>query len=336
MDRTRASTRVLIALLGLTSVLPLLAWVNGLGSFRAWFLAVTVPGIVALVVLVTRRGAPAGTRRIITVGVLGGVLGVLGYDLIRAPFQFGAGYNLFAPIESYGVLLTGSSLSSGWTNLAGWAWHLSNGIGFAIAYVAVAERRRWWWGVPWALTLESTAVFTSYADYYGLSGKTNVILIAYAAHVPFGLAIGWAGQHSDEIYDGLRGMTRRPNAVLLGGIGALLFVWHQPLDSHRLDDTPAGAEAAVMDGRLNPEYLRLAEGGCATVANLDDVAYEVDEADGSPTLAARDLVEACFADARSGVHRLRIDDRPFHGGFVIVDPQMSNGEAHPLRKGAAQ
>jgi hypothetical protein len=299
------------------SVAPLLAWVFGLGSFRSWFLATTLPGTATLVWLAAGPHPPAGARRIITVGLFAGVVGTLGYDLFRIPFVFGFGYRLLSPIESYGVLLTGSTTSSGWTDLAGWAWHVSNGAGFAIAYVAVAQGRRWPWGVAWAMVLESATVLTPFATYYDLAGKADVILIAYAAHIPFGLAVGWSGQHAAGIDAGLRRMTPAPNAVLLGALTLVLVMWLAPTRPHRLPATPAGAAAAIEDGRLHPEFVRVDTGGAVTLANLDDRSYEIAHADDPDRIEAGSSRRFVFSEP--GVHRLPIDGRPFRGGFVIVD-----------------
>lgn len=326
------AARMLLAVLGLTSVVPLLAWVFGIGSFRSWFLVVTVPGALALACLVLRPRASEATRRIVTVGVFAGLIGTVGYDVVRVPFVFGAGYRLLSPIESYGVLLTGASSSSGWTDLAGWGWHLSNGIGFGITYVAIAEGRRWQYGVAWAMALESASVLTPFAGYYSLAGKTAVILIAYAAHVPFGLAVGWCGQHSEEIYRGLRGMTRVPNSALIGAAALLLVVWLRPTDSHRVE-AAGSADVVIEDGSMHPEFVRVGEGGCRTFVNVDEDPYEMPEADEAGPLDAGGTQSFCFTDP--GVHRVRVDGEPFHGGFVIVDPSMAtDGSSTDLEESA--
>ena len=74
-------------------------------------------------------------------------MGTIGYDLFRLPFV-ASGLRVLAPIDSYGVLLLDAHTSSPLSGFAGWVYHFSNGIGFGIAYAAVAlGRRRWYWAV---------------------------------------------------------------------------------------------------------------------------------------------------------------------------------------------
>jgi hypothetical protein len=90
------------------SVIPLLAWVYDLGSFARWSAVVGGPLvtlIVAAAMVMTRTGRWPETRRAMTAGALGGLVGTAGYDLFRVPFVYGLGLGLLAPIDSYGVLL---------------------------------------------------------------------------------------------------------------------------------------------------------------------------------------------------------------------------------------
>jgi hypothetical protein len=113
--------------------------------------------------------------------------------------------------------------------------------------------------------------------------------------------------------------------MLLGLVAVTLVLWLEPLRSHRLDAAPTGARAAVEDGRLHPEFLRVAVDGCVAIANLDAAGYEIAHADPPGRLEGDAVGRFCFPEP--GVHRLPIDGRPFHGGFVIVDPQAgASGE----------
>lgn len=166
-----AARRVGLILGALSSVAPLLAWVFEMGSFRTWFLAAALPGAALLTALNIGALSTPDSRRVVRLGVVAGIVGTIGYDVFRIPFVFGAGLRLLSPIESYGVLLLGTDRSSGWTDLAGWSWHLTNGIGFAIAYLAVAAGRRWHLGLAWAMVLETATIATPFGIYYGLAGK---------------------------------------------------------------------------------------------------------------------------------------------------------------------
>ncbi|MEN3272026.1 MAG: hypothetical protein V7636_787, partial [Actinomycetota bacterium] len=200
--RRDGARRALAALLALLSVAPLLAWVYGVGPFALWYRAVTLPALVLLVVMCTwarRTGADDELARLIRVGAIGGLLGTGAYDLIRIPVEL-TGRKVFAPIDSYGVLLTDARSSDAWTGIAGWAFHTTNGVCFGIAFALVASRRPVAWAIAWAMILESVAVFSPFARQYGLTGKWDLIAIAYGAHVAYALPLGWAAR-DPELFD---------------------------------------------------------------------------------------------------------------------------------------
>jgi hypothetical protein len=295
--------RIAVGALGLCSVVPLLAWVYGLGSFAAWFWRLAFPAAVALAVVGWRAArpgsrAPDGLRAVLVTGTLGGLLGTIGYDLFRVPFVV-SGLRVLAPIDSYGVLLLDAPTSSPLSGFAGWAYHFSNGIGFGVAYAAVAlGRRRWYWGVAWALILETATLVTPFADSYGLRGKYDLIAIAYAAHVPYGLAVGWAAERGDRLVGQLAEVSRRSTTYALAALVVFLAVWHQPFSGGG-----DRAATAVEQGRFHPEWIRVPVGGCVTLRFEDGRPEE----------------QRCYP--AKGVHRVRLDTRPYSGGFVIVDEE---------------
>lgn len=180
----------LSVLLGLLSVAALLAWVNRRGSFALWFWGVSAPSMALLGligVVVHRRWRYSRLAVALRAGVLGGIAGTLACDLFRVPFA-ALGPRLFAPIGSYGVLLLGARSSSPWTGLAGWSYHLLNGIGFGVAFAILALGRRWWWGVAWGMVLETATI--PYSWEHGLAGHWRLIGLAYLAHVAYGASLG--------------------------------------------------------------------------------------------------------------------------------------------------
>lgn len=314
---SRAADRVGLAALGLGPVVPLLAWVYGLGSFAVWFWAVGGPALVVLALLgwVASRPRPRRAERaspgpsspdrlhtILVAGTIGGLLGTVGYDLFRVPFA-AAGLRVLAPIDSYGVLLLDARTSSPLSGFAGWGYHFSNGIGFGIAYAAVALGRRWWWGIGWGLVLETATLVTPFADAYGLRGQYGMIAVAYAAHVPYGLAVGWAGERGGTLVGQLREVSRRSTVYALAVLVAVLGVWHRPFSAGAGGAGASGAATTVVSGRFTPEWVRVPVGGCVTIRFEDRAA-----------------ARRCFSE--EGVHRVRLDDRPYSGGFVIADPGM--------------
>jgi hypothetical protein len=315
-----------VGLLALLPVASLLAWVFGLGRFSVWFWGLSFPAIVAVVVIgsvATRNGARPSLRMALVAGVVGGLLGTVGYDLFRVPFHL-AGYRLLAPIDSYGVLLLDARTSSAVTGLAGWAYHFSNGVGFGIAFAVVALGRRWYWAVAWAMVLETATVATPFAGTYAIAGKWNIIAIAYAAHVAYGLPLGRWVEHAGRLVPELTEALRRPVGVSLGVTAMGLLAWHQPWSADANDRAGqrvgAGPSAVVRNGRFAPKWLRVGIGGCALFRNDDSAAYALAGVAGAPSLEPGVTTRVCFRD--EGVHRVRTSSKPDAGGFVIVDPAL--------------
>ncbi|HEX7166036.1 MAG TPA: hypothetical protein VF230_03550 [Acidimicrobiales bacterium] len=304
--------------LGVASVVSLLGWVFGVSSFSTLFWLLSAPALAATLVLgalSTRRRGWTHLHAVLVCGTVGGLLGTVGYDLFRIPFV-AAGFRLFAPIDSYGVLLLDAQHSSPLTGFAGWAYHVSNGVGFGIAYAAAALGRRARWGVAWAMVLETATVVTPFADAYGLRGRWVPIAIAYGAHVPYGLAVGWAAQRGQGLVDDLRTVTRAPTTKLLAAVAAGLLLWHQPWTGL---DIGGASETTLRDGRFHPEWVRVAPGECAVVHNADAADHELVVEGRGTSIAAGTTGALCFDDG--GAHRVRVGERAYSGGFVIVDEE---------------
>ena len=322
--------RLPLAVAACGSVIPLLAWVSGLGAFHLWSLAVALPLVAATIafgLMVARPRWPA-TFDAMVAGALGGLLGSIGYDVFRVPFVYGLGRQLLAPIDSYGVLLLGAEHSSSLTGFLGWTYHFTNGIGFGVAYALVARNRSIGWAVLWAMVLETATVVSDFAPTYGLQTDDgfNVvpIVIAYAAHVPYGLAVGWAVRDVDRVVGQAREVTRRPVLIAVAVLVVGLALWHRPLFPNdavsRGNAVADGPSAIVEDGRLEPTWLRVPRGACATVKNGQRDRVELGaHGDVIATLERGASTELCGDDHRH-VQRVQVDGMPFSGGWIIVDP----------------
>ena len=309
-------------LLGLASVWPLLAWVYGLGTFAAWFWLLALPGALftaGTALGCSRRGAYPALQVAIGAGVLGGIAATIFYDIVRVPFLV-LGYRLFAPISTYGILMTLGPASSPGTETLGWLYNFMNGTLFGVAYAMVGLGRRWWWAIPFALGLETMTVVTPYADVYGLRGKPDVIAIAYGAHVFYGLALGMVVQRAAS----WRNSREAPLpawwavATVVVVLVALNHPWttgsYLEPASH-LSPQPA---AVVRGARFQPEWLRVPVGGCVLLDNRDPVAYHLAAPPGAPALAAHEHHTYCFKTP--GTRRVQLDQVPYSGGWVLVDP----------------
>lgn len=301
--------RATAAACGLCNVVALLAWVYGLGAFHMWFLAVGLPSLVVLVAVAAwsarNPDADPYLRRALVAGTLGGLLGTIGYDAFRVPFIVG-GLRLFAPIDSYGVLLLDAAASSPLTGFAGWAYHFTNGIGFGIAYGIAALGRRWPWAVLWGVILETATIVSPFGDSYAIRGKWGLIAIAYAAHLAYGIPLGMIVQRAS------RWDVRRPLSVplwvMLVALGVGLVAWLRPGPS-----IPSQPTTAIVDGRFVPEWVRVSRGACARVTNTDNEDYAGQQL----VIGAGATEEVCGHVV--GAHRIRVADEPYSGGFLLVD-----------------
>ena len=284
------------------------------------FWLVSVPSMVGLTVLATRSQVSPELRERIRVGAVAGVLGTLGYDLVRIPFAI-AGQRVFAPIDSYGLLIANTSASSGLTSTLGWLYHLSNGVSFAIAYAAVMARRKWPWGILWALALESVAVLSPFGARYGLSGQVVPIAIAYGAHVFYGYPVGRLVQDIDKVSGALHRLGRHSVAAILVVAVALIVGWHRAwshssaeIEAQRLS-TPDTPTAIVLGDRFEPEWLRIRASECVVIQNRSSNSFD------TPYGTVGESVSSTLCFDEPGVHRVRLGSRPYSGGFVYVEAE---------------
>ena len=311
---------VVTALCGLLPVGALLAWSYGLASFRAAFLVVGVPPMLVLCAigwLGCSTRDQSGSALALTAGVVGGLLGTIGYDLFRVPFAL-SGLRVFAPIESYGVLLLGADTSSPLTDLAGWALPLRQRH-------RLRDRVRDGRAGPQPLVggrLGDGAGDRDDRDAVRRDvrpGRSSgsLIAIAYAAHVAYGLPLG------SVVAVRAASRTRRRYTVgLAGSAGRGLCVARarragtgRPSARRPARGGPAPSSSAA---RLRPEWLRVAPGelrhrpqrrcrrrtSCRR-GRLADAAH-------------RATARLCFADARRAPAAADGPSRT-PGGFVIVD-----------------
>ena len=321
-SRPELALTALCALLGVTPVFALLAWVYRLGPFALWFWGIGVPAIVLLGLIglyLARSGRESRLRTALVCGVVGGLLGVVGYDVVRIP-QILVGIRPYIPIESYGLLMLNATSSSPQTELAGWAFNFCNGLGFGVSYAVVALGRRWYWAVAWAFVLETATVVSPFAAYYQLQGKWDLIALAYLAHIAYGYPLGKIVEAGDRFRVALNQLLPHAVPILLGTAGLALVVWHWPFGTSSAPEAGA-AQVRIANGQFTPRWVRLPVGGCASVLNADQVAYTIREAIGAPTLEPGQTGSLCFEGP--GVVRARTSSLPDAGGLVLVDPALA-------------
>lgn len=322
MQPTRATTGVITLLamaLAAGSIAALLLELYDVIPMETALWTVTLPATVGLVILAIMPLPSLGeVQDRIRVGVLGGLAGTIGYDVFRIPFAY-FGMRVFAPISSYGLLGLDAGQSSPLTTTAGWLYHLSNGLTFGIIYALVAARRSRWWAVLWGVGLEVVAFLSPFTGRYGLSGKWFAITVALLAHIAYGLPLGVIVEKFDATLAFLRrGRYRTALVVLVPAAAIILYVqpWSVSSDQRAAADLAeqSGTPTAVVVGdRWEPEWLRIRPGECVDIVNETGVSFESDLG----PVAGTGTTALCPDD--DGVHRVKLDDEPYSGGFIYVD-----------------
>jgi hypothetical protein len=216
---------LLIACLG--SIALLLAHVSGLSTMHALLWPVALPTLVWIIVAWIRslRRQDALMAERLRLGLVGGLWGTVGYDAVRVPLHL-MGLNPFPPIRGYGMWIAGMDHATPWTDLAGFAYHVSNGITFGLMYALLMTGRHWGWGVLWGLGLEMLAVVTPFGELFGLRGLTQTVVIAFVAHLFYGYPLGRICQ--TRALTGLSASVRWATASIIALAAWFVLAW-QPV-----------------------------------------------------------------------------------------------------------
>jgi len=179
-------------LLGAASVASLLLYFYGVASMpvgTSWLLLPAFPILAIFLAWAQRRDAELRDR--VVAGLWAGSLATLFYDLVRVPIS-ASGVPVFKAISYFGTLLLGQTAPTFGSELAGWSYHVCNGIGFGLMYAVLVSRPRLWSAVAWGVTLEVTMLLTPYAEVFGYRMSPQFVAISLGAHVVYGAAL-WAG-----------------------------------------------------------------------------------------------------------------------------------------------
>lgn len=186
-----------------TAVSPLMfvAAAAGYGSMNFYAKFALLPAILAVFVitLIARARHWDHLYHGILVSTLAGPLATVGLEAARV-----VGFRIFHAMPGsmpmlMGVLITNRFLLGPniWSDLAGWADHvLVNGISFALVYVLVFGRPRWWKAMPYAWVIAT--IFMISPDMkmlgdignFGLAMGPGFAITVYVAHTLFGLILG--------------------------------------------------------------------------------------------------------------------------------------------------
>lgn len=150
------------------------------------------------------------------IGLLGGLLAAVAYDVFRLPFVLAKEWGidsvvppmkLFTVFPRFGAMVLGQPIEQPTYSLPahviGWIYHFSNGATFGVMYLALigdARRRHWSWAVLFALGLEFGMLFTPYPTVFGIPLTARFVIVTVTAHAIFGVGLGisvrWLARHA--------------------------------------------------------------------------------------------------------------------------------------------
>lgn len=214
--------------LGAASIASLLLYFFGvlsMGNGARWLL---LPALILLAVFalaVARRDGALAER--IVAGLWAGALATFTYDVVRVPIA-AAGVPVFKAISYFGTLILEQSRPTLASELAGWGYHLSNGVGFGLMYLVMVRRPRLWSAMLWGVTLEAAMLATPYAEIFGYRMTPEFLAITLGSHLVYGATL-WAGYLG---WQRLRSSSRRGGWLVALGLLAPLGVGGVAADFH--------------------------------------------------------------------------------------------------------
>lgn len=223
--------------LGAASIATLLLYFYGAAGMGESVKILLLPALflLALLVVWARRTGREELYQRTLAGLWAGGLATLAYDVVRVPIAM-SGVPVFKAISYFGTVILGQQTPTLASEVVGWTYHLTNGIGFGLMYAAVIRKPRWWTAVLWGLFLEFAMLRTPYAEVFGYKLTQSFVAISLGAHVVYGLALWlflrqWSGW-SDEPGGGQRAWRHRPSIAILTfalvpvGIGTVAADFH--------------------------------------------------------------------------------------------------------------
>src|SRR5262245_26777150 len=200
--------RWVVFLLAASSLACLLADFYGFCPMRLFTPFIFLPALVLLFAfaILDRFRGDRQLWRAVWIGLVGGLLAAVAYDVFRLPFVFAKEWsidsvvpslNLFKVFPRFGAMILGEPIEqaeySTAAHVIGWIYHFSNGATFGVMYLSiVGDSRRWhWtWAVLFALAIELGMLLTPYPTAFNIAVTTRFIFVTIAAHTIFGTTLG--------------------------------------------------------------------------------------------------------------------------------------------------
>jgi hypothetical protein len=171
----------------------LLAQVAGLIPMTLFIIVVATPAAVFVlgVGVIARRIDDRTFVHNLAVAAKAGVVATIAYDVVR----FGVhatglfGFDAFNSIRIFGSWITGQPSTTLPAQLAGWAFHVWNGLAFAFMFVLTFGRPKWWYGLIYGLVME-VIMLGIFPTFLPISDRPGFITISLIGHAAYGTTLG--------------------------------------------------------------------------------------------------------------------------------------------------
>jgi hypothetical protein len=187
--------RLLVAALPLSTGAAVLATLTLVHDSLLWPTLIMVVGSSLATAVALHRLEPRHRAELVRRAWLGlgaGVAATVVYDVVRylAVAVFSWSVAPFGAFPLFGRLLLGDGTGRNLLWAAGIAFHVLNGLGFAIGYALVVPRPELRTAVAWAMVLELLTILL-YPNWLGVTAIGELFSMSVLGHLGYGLTLGW-------------------------------------------------------------------------------------------------------------------------------------------------
>ena len=212
--------------LGSASIASLLFYfygVSAMGTGTRWLLLPSLVALIFFLLLAARRRQDELVDRALA-GLWAGALATLAYDVVRVPISV-SGVPVFKAISYFGTLILDQTTPTLASEVAGWGYHFSNGVGFGLMYAVALTRFRLWSALLWGVTLEIAMLLTPYAEVFGYRVSPKFLAVTIGSHLVYGVVLWAALRYWGRLPDKRRLLGRLVALALLAPLGIGVIAW---------------------------------------------------------------------------------------------------------------
>jgi len=182
--------------------------ISSMPFLSKWLLLPSIIIIIAIYLIAKRQQRTVLSNRILK-GALAGLVATVGLEIVRL-IGFKLGWMPGDMPKLLGVLITNRFMKgpSTWSNFLGYAYHFWNGATFGIIFAVLFGRKPIWWALIYALLIGTGFLLSPAVNAMGVgfmgSNFPGMIEVVYAAHIVFGLILGYLAhgwlKHSEWLF----------------------------------------------------------------------------------------------------------------------------------------